>query len=39
MQNRKLKRFVTFKQKCYGPTIRGFSRDVSAKRFPVFGDI
>jgi hypothetical protein len=39
MQNRKLTRFVTFKQKCYDPTIRGVSRDGSAKHFPVFDDI
>lgn len=39
MQNRKLKRCVTFQQKCYDPTIRGLSRDGSAKRFTVFDDI
>jgi hypothetical protein len=39
MQNRKLKRFVTFKQKCYDPTIHGVSRGGSAKQFPVFNDI
>jgi len=39
MQNRKLKRFVKFKQKYYDQTIRRVSRDVSAKRFPVFDDI
>jgi hypothetical protein len=38
MQNRKLKRFVRFKQKCYDPTIRRVSRDGSAKRFPVSDD-
>jgi hypothetical protein len=39
MQNRKLKRFVKFQQKCYDPTIRGVSRDGSAKHVPVFDDI
>jgi len=40
MQNQKLQRFVTFKQKCYDPpTIRGLSRDGAAKHFPVFDDI